>query len=353
MTSSRAQIRFSIVVSVYNGGNELSRSLRPLLRSKSADWELIIVNDGSTDSTAEIASELCRSDSRLRLLTNDTNMGLARARIIGTKSAKGEYVTFLDAGDRIYPEVISNILDEACSHSPDIILAGCNLLIPFLHLNREYHNPATVDIFHDKRIVTSPSLIRALHLELLRGNIIPNLFNKLFRRELITKHLTDNYEYHIGEDYNSCARLFPVAQSFYCSPLTVYQWRYSGMGAKYYLKGWDEYCKGLEVTVKAVEDIYADNAMHRQEAVSAMAELYFYNLREAYIQRLLRHRERGFLDSVKTGALHKCMSRYLPEWSGLATTDIDEQALKKLALRQIKRHWKHYTISFFYSLLHS
>lgn len=109
------EVTVSIIIPVYNTGAYLSRCIDSILNQTYADFEIIIVNDGSTDDTHEIANKYMRSDERIFIIEQE-NMGVVKARERGLLIAKGKYVIFIDSDDWIEPEMIefmiSNIGDS-------------------------------------------------------------------------------------------------------------------------------------------------------------------------------------------------------------------------------------------------
>ena len=90
--------KVSVVMSVYNGAEHLAETLDSVLQQEDCDFEFIVVNDGSTDSTASILDEYARRDPRLRII-HQSNTGLTQALINGCHQARGEYIARQDAGD--------------------------------------------------------------------------------------------------------------------------------------------------------------------------------------------------------------------------------------------------------------
>lgn len=90
----------SIIIPVYNGENKITRCLESLCKFKESNIEFLIVNDGSTDKTAEVVENFIHQDSRFRLL-NQQNTGVSGARNTGLNLCKGEYVGFVDADDEL------------------------------------------------------------------------------------------------------------------------------------------------------------------------------------------------------------------------------------------------------------
>lgn len=87
---------------VYNGERFLREAIESVLQQTFADFELLIVNDGSTDRSLDIIQTY--NDSRIRLIDNGANLGLIAARNTGLKNARGEYIALLDCDDIAYPD---------------------------------------------------------------------------------------------------------------------------------------------------------------------------------------------------------------------------------------------------------
>ncbi len=95
--------RVSIVIAVYNGASTVERALASVFAQTYTDYEVIVVNDGSTDDTAAV---LARFGDRIRVLTQ-ANRGLSAARNAGVRASTGEYVAFLDDDDEWMPEKLA------------------------------------------------------------------------------------------------------------------------------------------------------------------------------------------------------------------------------------------------------
>jgi len=242
MNSHSPLLSLSIILPAYNAEKILRKSIEPLFVEKYDNWQLIIVNDGSTDKTRDIAEYYCHCDKRISLLNHTENKGLSTARITGIKAATGDYVSFLDAGDRYHNNALQTLATNALQSSADIdiYLTKCTLHFKFPNLNKLYFNPFDIDVLKHGKAITSPIEIKQLYINLLRGKLISNVFDKVFRRDFLQRHATTPTTFHIGEDYEFCASLLPFAQSVKALDCTLYQWEYSGMGGKKILFGWLE-----------------------------------------------------------------------------------------------------------------
>ena len=115
-------MKLSIVLTVFNKEQYLHNAFSALLGqhyTNDGDYEVLVVNDGSTDGSAVIVQEYAKSDSRVRVLTQK-NQGLSMARNNGVDAAQGEYVWFVDADDTISKHAV-HVICKAIENSPDII----------------------------------------------------------------------------------------------------------------------------------------------------------------------------------------------------------------------------------------
>ncbi len=97
--------RFSIIIPVFNRERIVDRALASCLAQRDADFELVVVDDGSTDATVEVVRKW--DDPRLRLLCHDSNCGEGFARTSGVNAASGEWIVFLDSDDELLPGALS------------------------------------------------------------------------------------------------------------------------------------------------------------------------------------------------------------------------------------------------------
>jgi glycosyltransferase involved in cell wall biosynthesis len=90
---------FSVVMPVFNGQAFLRRSIESVQRQSDADWELIAVDDGSTDGSRDLLERMCRAEPRIKVVAGDASGGPARPRNFGLAAARGEVACFIDQDD--------------------------------------------------------------------------------------------------------------------------------------------------------------------------------------------------------------------------------------------------------------
>ncbi len=100
--------RISVVVPVYNSERFLRRTVACIQTQTDSDYEILLVNDGSTDGSLALCRELEKSDARIRVISQE-NQGLSAARNAGVRAASGEYISFVDSDDLIYPDMLEHL----------------------------------------------------------------------------------------------------------------------------------------------------------------------------------------------------------------------------------------------------
>jgi len=118
--------KFGIVIAAYNAEGSLSRAINSLHAQTEADWQLAIVDDGSSDATYALAQEYAQGDTRISLLQQE-NKGAAAARNAGFQLLDSPWITYLDADDELEQSYIQDMLDLV-SEYPGYDFYACNAL---------------------------------------------------------------------------------------------------------------------------------------------------------------------------------------------------------------------------------
>ena len=124
------KIKFSVVCSVYNSEKYIEECILSVLNNTFSDWEFIILDDGSTDSTLSICKKYSEKHKRIRVYSNK-NIGPYNERIIGFTLAKGDYVFNIDADDTFEPNAFEQLNCLIEKHEPDIIIFNVYLIFAF------------------------------------------------------------------------------------------------------------------------------------------------------------------------------------------------------------------------------
>lgn len=118
--SDSAVPQISVIMTNYNKGRFIAQAIRSVLEQTFADFELIVVDDASTDSSKNILNDLAKADSRIKLLFNSANMGPSYGRNKALKIANGLYISFIDSDDLIRKERLEKMV-HAIDAKPDRI----------------------------------------------------------------------------------------------------------------------------------------------------------------------------------------------------------------------------------------
>lgn len=124
------KVKISIIIPTYNRSELLVRAVESVLSQAFEDFELIIVDDGSTDNTREMVQKLVKKDSRIKYIYQENSGGAAKPKNVGIKSSQGDYIAILDSDDEWLPQKLEKQLDVfEKSDNPNLSFVTCNALV--------------------------------------------------------------------------------------------------------------------------------------------------------------------------------------------------------------------------------
>lgn len=121
--------QISIIVPVYNAEKYLGRCIDSILAQSFKDFELILINDGSTDSSQEICDKYSLFDNRIKVISQE-NSGASSARNTGLSKAVGEFISFVDADDYIDTDFLQSLISVQARYNADLICCGHVKVVP-------------------------------------------------------------------------------------------------------------------------------------------------------------------------------------------------------------------------------
>lgn len=207
--------KISIVFTSYNHANFLRRALDSLLSQKFSDYELIIVDDCSTDGSQEILKEYSKRDNRIKLYLSDSNSG---SYVISTNKgasyARGEYVIFAQCDDFAEPQQLERLI-KVLEENPDISVAfSSSRMIDEKDniLDLDYNNRST----KFKKLCSSDTKITSQRMQsfLSESCVIPNLSAALIRRNKFLELNGFSDRYKVLADWDFWLRM-SIKENFY------------------------------------------------------------------------------------------------------------------------------------------
>lgn len=175
-------VKLSIIVPIYNVERYLERCIISILNQTYINFELILVNDGSTDNSKDICEKYLSIDNRIKLI-NKKNGGLSSARNTGIELAIGEYIAFVDSDDYINKYMYEVLITTLKKDKSDMVICGYNKVDQNEANFQEINNYIDVNNVLASKI----SKVEALDKLLIEGEKFVLAWNKIYKRKLFNE----------------------------------------------------------------------------------------------------------------------------------------------------------------------
>lgn len=216
-------MKLTLVMPLYNEEQLLRRSLTSIVQQINQNFELLMVNDASTDQTVTIAQEFIKHHANFRLLNQTTNQGISAARNRGISEAQGDLITFIDGDDWLEPQFTDYFL--TCFQDQQLDLAVCGFVKESAKkvLNKiSSLSPA----YYSK-----PQLVKQI-TKMTNGSVMGYTWNKVYRLKTIRKyHLTFAPDLSLMEDQVFNIKYVAVTNRFYVDSTPLYHYWQHGQSA--------------------------------------------------------------------------------------------------------------------------
>ncbi|MDD6812388.1 MAG: glycosyltransferase, partial [Lachnospiraceae bacterium] len=189
----------SIIIPVYNVANYLSACLDSILQQEFTDYEIILVDDGSTDDSSVICDNYAANHTNIRCIHKE-NGGLPSARQAGFRNANGTYIAFVDSDDWVSSSMFTTMCRYAKETEADII--HCDFIAAMSDRQKECSIPFAPGLYNKEQLLENvyPKMIYSGTY--FTFGAAPNIWNKLFKYDLLEKHLFHvPHEIKVGEDW--------------------------------------------------------------------------------------------------------------------------------------------------------
>ncbi len=240
-------VKVSAVVAIYNSEKYLRRTLDSICMQTLKDIEIILVDDGSTDSSADIINEYAGKDSRIiSLKQTETSDGAALARNLGVKHAQGKYVSVLDADDLFEPDMLQKAYDRAEETCADVVIFDGDLFDEKLDTIRETGMILRKEFLPDKDVFLPDENADRLFLMTIGA-----AWNTLFRRDLIERESLRFYSFHHADDLGFVYLGFATAKKIAILNEKLVHYRSNNSGSQAAnLEKWPEAAAGAMTELK-------------------------------------------------------------------------------------------------------
>lgn len=169
MKISNNTILISVVVPIYNAERFLSTCIESILNQTFKNFELLLINDGSKDSSLDICNKYLEKFPDKIKIFNNKNMGCSATRNFGIEKSQGKYLLFIDSDDWIEKDMLEKMYQKILVDNSDVVISG---------VIRE-------DVVSNTALIQNPAFEKNSYFWLTENNLIPYIWNKLYRKSLI------------------------------------------------------------------------------------------------------------------------------------------------------------------------
>ena len=202
----------SVIIPVYNVELYLPNCIDSIIRQTYKDFELLLIDDGSTDTSGSICDDYAARDTRCKTI-HQKNQGEASARNTGLDIAKGEYIAFIDADDYIHPQYLEILYKTICENKCEISVVDYENL-----QNMYYDTFGYIGKDYKIRSLLQKDLMAALFSK----TSFMTVWGKLYKREILQCFRFKSF--YIAEDVEFNSRVYQTAQKVVVADVELYYW---------------------------------------------------------------------------------------------------------------------------------
>ncbi len=294
----------------YNAEKTIERSLSSICRQTRGNYQIVLVDDGSTDATPDICENYSRKDPRI-LVVHQSNKGLMGAWKKGVCEAKGDYVAFCDSDDYLDEDFIERIDRVIDDYSPDLIVYG---------LKSEYSNGETIELhnrlsagYYSQSKISSDILPKLFSDGSAQSEIIiKSRWSKVYKKSILLRIMPDlNDRISLGEDQLTMFATMQTIKSLYCmgeySPYHYVRHSDSMIGHfdRKVFEKLDRFYKEMDTIADKYSYLYPDQILYDRLSVTLLyIKKYICRSTDKYI------RTRDIMKSVRESTyFRKCLER--------------------------------------------
>ena len=260
--------RFSVIVPIYNAEKYLSKCINSVLCQTFKSFEVILINDGSTDKSLEICKRYSRLDSRVRVI-NKQNEGLIITRKRGIDESIGDYITFVDADDWISKKTLELVNENINEYEADVIVFNMYKVLSVLPLIKK---EGTREYFKNFSIVSGNDIKEQLASAYFHGHPFPsNLCGKVYKKNILVScgNYLNNIKF-LGGDLFYNLEVFLNVEKVSLINKALYYYRTGGGTSKYMPYLFDDSIEGYRIQKCVINKYYESSKVERYNGITAM-----------------------------------------------------------------------------------
>jgi len=262
----------TIIANFYKSEKYIPKLIESVIGQTFTDWELLCVNDCSPGKDKEVILKYVERDERIRLIDNEVNLGICKAKMEGLKNARSKYVTFIDGDDWFAPEALQRMVEPAEEYELDMVVMNYYRALPAIHYNKPF--PSQTDKWNTP--IYQPEVFDKYFMNFF-GEFLFSVayWGKLYRKDVIETSGFQPPEVVFAEDFVFSMTIFPYVKSLMFVDYFGYYWRWGGYSAGKKSEFWT-----AEKGMLRCNEVYVDKLNLVEQ----------YNYSKAYLPLLKQHR---------------------------------------------------------------
>ena len=276
MNNVLTQSLVTVIVPIYNSDNYLYHCINSILKQTYRDIEVILVDDGSTDSSGEICDNLAKKDKRVRVL-HTLNCGVSSARNMGINNARGAFVFFVDSDDHIETYAVHALVEGYNQSHADMVVGAFNKV-------KNGSVVSEISDFAENQLYTIKDVkeYTLLYLQNPRHHqLLMSTWAKLFRTEIIkNNNVLFNTELRTSEDLSFNFDYLKNAESVYFISKVIYNQQKLGTYNSLSMRLLEDDPQSLFDFIEALDsvDSFIKNGNTEVDTTNAIGHYYIYHI---------------------------------------------------------------------------
>lgn len=333
----------NVIIPAYNCEKSLKKTVESIISADLKEYEIIIINDGSSDNTAEVCENLCAEYDFISCFEQE-NSGVSAARNRGISHSNGEYIVFFDADDTVTEKGFSKCVEIIEKEKPDILVFG--MRFDYYKNGKIYRSD---DLVSEQNGILTKAQIREQLESLFDTNSLASSCNKFYKKSLLVENgvFFDTNKF-LMEDFLFSLNSLNVCDNIYCFPeaLYCYEQAEDEKNAFNRLKRIDNLCEYVYPFKEAINKLSPDEKGDR------LFNKFFFMLlwQKMYYSEIKSIKK--IVEEFKNSKLYEEIdSKQIPEEYAGLYNDVKNDRCVKIRLLNLKTQIRHKIAVFVKSLI--